>query len=83
MMSNLPRLLPGRRTGSEQLRDGPRGLRGIPNVLAGEIAEGFRSALEQIQSVFGDLRQRAAVSDSAVTQLAGQAAPRGRIRDDG
>jgi type I restriction enzyme M protein len=30
-----------------------------PHVLAGEIAEDLRSALEQIESVLGDLQQRA------------------------
>ncbi len=29
-----------------------------PHVLAGEIAEHLRSALEQIESVLGDLQQR-------------------------
>jgi type I restriction enzyme M protein len=32
-----------------------------PHVLASEIAEDLRSALEQIESVFGDLQQRAAI----------------------
>jgi type I restriction enzyme M protein len=35
-----------------------------PNVLAAEIAEDLRSALEQIESVLGDLQQRAALLDS-------------------
>jgi hypothetical protein len=34
-----------------------------PHVLAAEIAEDLRSALEQIESVLGDLQQRAAVID--------------------
>jgi len=33
-----------------------------PHILAGEIAEDLRSALEQIESVLGDLQQRAAVA---------------------
>jgi len=36
-----------------------------PHVLAAEIAEDLRSALEQIESVLGDLRQRATVGDRA------------------
>jgi type I restriction enzyme M protein len=32
-----------------------------PHVLAAEIAEDLRSALEQIESVLGDLQQRAVV----------------------
>jgi hypothetical protein len=32
-----------------------------PHILAAEVAEDLRSALEQIESVLGDLQQRAAV----------------------
>jgi type I restriction enzyme M protein len=32
-----------------------------PHVLAADIAEDLRSALEQIESVLGDLQQRAAI----------------------
>ena len=32
-----------------------------PHMLAAEIAEDLRSALEQIESVLGDLQQRAAL----------------------
>ena len=32
-----------------------------PHVLAAEIAEDLRSALEQIESVLGDLQQRATI----------------------
>src|SRR5262249_19480324 len=32
-----------------------------PHILAGEIADDLRSALEQIESVLGDLQQRAAI----------------------
>ena len=35
-----------------------------PDVLAAEIAEDLRSALEQIESVLGDLRQRAAIVET-------------------
>ncbi len=34
-----------------------------PDVLAAEIAEDLRSALEQIESVLGDLRQRATITE--------------------
>src|SRR4029077_4095689 len=37
-----------------------------PHVLAAEIAEDLRSALEQIESVLGDLQQRAGVVDRDV-----------------
>jgi type I restriction enzyme M protein len=33
-----------------------------PDILAGEIADDLRSALEQIESVLGDLQQRAAIA---------------------
>jgi type I restriction enzyme M protein len=36
-----------------------------PHILAEEIAEDLRSALEQIESVLGDLQQRAALSPTA------------------
>ena len=35
-----------------------------PHVLAAEIAEDLRSALEQIESVLGDLQQRVGASSS-------------------
>jgi hypothetical protein len=41
-------------------RDDHRLLRGPQGLLAEEIADDLRSALEQVESVLGDLRQRAA-----------------------
>jgi type I restriction enzyme M protein len=42
-----------------------------PHVLAGEIAEDLRAALEQIESVLGDLQQRASIlSDISADALA-------------
>jgi len=35
----------------------------LAHVLAAEIAEDLRSALERIESVLGDLRQRAGLVD--------------------
>src|SRR5450759_2567825 len=43
-----------------------------PHVLAADIAEDLRSALEQIESVLGDLQQRAAIVE-------GRKTPRGRL----
>lgn len=53
---------PRRRDPRVQVGEGPR-LRGLPplrrHVLAEEIADDLRSALEQIESVLGDLQARA------------------------
>jgi type I restriction enzyme M protein len=43
-----------------------------PHLLAAEIAEDLRSALEQIESVLGDLNERAAVLNLDETAMAGE-----------
>ena len=40
-------------------------------MLAAEIAEDLRSALEQIESVLGDLQQRAAVVEDKGREVVG------------